>query len=59
MHPLAEVRGDIDQCIKREARNAAPQEFIDARLRHAALLCRSKLRPAVLLNQRCDLVHQL
>ena len=44
---------------KREMRNATPQQLIDARLRDAALLCRFKLRPAVLLNQRCDLVHQL
>ncbi len=39
MHPLAEVRGDVDQRI-------------DARLSDAAMLGRFKLRPAVLLNQR-------
>ena len=52
MHPLAEVRGDVDQRIERKARNAATQQLIDARLHHAAMLGRFKLRPAVLLNQR-------
>lgn len=33
MHPLTKVRGDVDQRIKREARNAPPQKLIDARLR--------------------------
>ena len=52
MHPLAEVRGDVDQRIKGEARNATPQQLIDAGLRDAAMLCRFKLRPVVLLTQR-------
>ena len=52
MHPLTEVRGYVDQRIERKARNATPQQVIDARLRHVAMLCRFKQRPAVLLNQR-------
>ena len=56
MHPLAKVRGDVDQRVKREARDAAPQRLIDARLCNAAMLGRFKLRPAILLNQCCDFV---
>lgn len=59
MHPLAEVRGDVDQRIGREARKAAAQQFIDAGLRTAAMLGRFKLRLVVFLNQRSDLVCQL
>lgn len=56
MHPLADVRGDVEQRIERKA---APEQLIDTRLRHAAMLCRFKLRPAVLLSQCRDFVHQL
>ena len=59
MHPLAEVRSDVDLCIEGKVRNAASQQLIDARLRDAALLGRFKLRPAVLLDQCRYLVHQL
>ena len=58
MHPLAKARGDVDQRIKREARHTAPQQLIDAWLRHAAMLGRFKLRPAVLLNRCRDVVSQ-
>ena len=54
MHPLTKMRRDVNQCIEREARDAAVQLFIEARLCHAAMLCRFKLRPAILLNQRRD-----
>ena len=50
--PLTEVRGDVDQRIERKSRNATPQQLIDARLRLAAMLCRFKLHPSFLLNQR-------
>ena len=51
MHPMADVRGDVEQCIEREARHAAVQGLIDARPRDAAVLCCFRLRPVVLLNQ--------
>ena len=53
------MRSDVDQRIQREVQNAAPQQPIDARLRHAAMTGAIKLRPAALLNQRRDFVHQL
>lgn len=59
MHPLAKVRGDVDQRIQRKTRNAPPQQLIDARLRDAAMFGRFKLLRAVLLNQRGDFVPQL
>jgi len=43
-HPATQRRGNIHQSVQREARNPAPQQIVDARLRHAAL-ARRRLFP--------------
>ena len=58
MHPLAQVRSNVDQRIERKARDTPTQQLIDARLRDAALLGRFKLRPSFALNQRRNFVRQ-
>jgi len=54
-----ERRGDIDERIKRESCNPPAQQVVDAWLSDAAALCRFLLRPALLLDDCLDLVHQI
>ena len=52
MRTAANRGGDVNQCIQREARYAAMQHIVNARLGHSTVVGGFSLRPAICFDDR-------